>query len=111
FNTSGFPSGTFPATFTEKDGGSKDSCGAGINCVPPSVSNTQYKVTEAASSTYTLTKKECVSSDSARPNSDPSVGIPLVAGETVTCTFTNTLNQPALTIDKVATESGFSKVG
>src|SRR4029079_14585810 len=112
FVPSGFTNGNFDvAELFVKDGGSQDSC-TGLNCLQPDSSG-KYKITEDGSFTpnYTLTDKVCKSSDPLRQDSDPTTGIPLVGGETVTCTFTNTKNAPSLSIDKVATETSYSAVG
>ena len=67
---------------------------------------------------YRLSTITC--SEDANQNTTTSVGaggaggtasISLEEGETVSCTFTNTANISSLSIDKVATEAGFSAVG
>src|SRR5439155_866281 len=67
---------------------------------------------------YKLTGLACV--EDMTQNSSTSINsggaggtasISLEEGENVTCTFTNTAQNPHLSITKVATESGFSAVG
>jgi hypothetical protein len=106
----------FPAVSTFTAGGfdltdaadPKDSCGVGVNCLQPSAGGF-YKITETANPSYT-SSANCKSSVAGKPDSNPATGIPLEGGETVTCTFTNTLSTGYLKIKKMfdPLTSGFS---
>ena len=67
-----------------------------------------YSVTETVPSGWTLTSSTCTSSiaDTETPGN-----IELDAGETVTCTFNNTQQAPALTLVKTAIPVTYSAVG
>ena len=96
------PGSTFTAPFNLTDGGSKDSCGVGDNCLPPAT----YSVGETPNSEYTTTAT-CTSSVAGKAPDDPSA-IHLEAGETKTCTFTNTPKAPSLSIQKTADAASVS---
>src|SRR6185295_7706256 len=84
---------TYGSPFSLTDGATPNDSG---NIVPGT-----YQVTEAANSDYTTTST-CTSS-LGDPADDPSA-IHLDAGETVTCTFTNT-KKPKLTVTKILVPS------
>jgi uncharacterized repeat protein (TIGR01451 family) len=88
--------------------------GTGHNDFDNITNFTTYTVAETAQSGWAVTGLACSvlspNGGSQTPNS-PTVTINLKEGEQVTCTYTNTKQNPHLAITKVATESGFSKLG
>jgi uncharacterized repeat protein (TIGR01451 family) len=108
--------GLTPATFSLTDNSSStdpqqgfgDIITFGSKSVAESTPLPGYKLT-GITCTEDMTQNTTTSINSGGAGGSASIG--LEEGENVTCTFTNTAQNPALTITKVATETGFSAVG
>lgn len=72
-------------TFSLIDGGQDDSCGIGDNCLAPG----NYQVVETPNSSYATTASCGGIGESFSAATGTLSGIPVTAGQTTTCTFTN----------------------
>ena len=68
-------------------------------------------VTEQVPAGWIFKSLTCSDPDNGSSVSGPTATIDVDAGETITCTYTNELQAPALSITKVATEESFDAVG
>jgi hypothetical protein len=97
-------------TFSLKNGGSKD--------FGSSIQAGSYSVSETPNSLYTLSNIDCSASSTTNGSTttigasggfdagDTSISISLKAGDSIDCTYTNTLKTGALLIKKNSTKSG-----
>ena len=91
--------------FNLAHGQSNDSCGAGNNCLSP---GNGYSVTETPNADYVTTASCGVGGGGTFDATTGALtGIQVTAGQTTTCTFTNT-KKAKLTVNKVLVPSGDS---
>jgi uncharacterized repeat protein (TIGR01451 family) len=96
---------THPTNFTLDD----DSDPTYVNTAQYSVKAGTYSVSESAVTGWDQTSATCISSNAGK--TPTPANIVLDAGETVTCTFTNTKQNPHLNLTKTATETSFNAAG
>jgi uncharacterized repeat protein (TIGR01451 family) len=108
-STTAFPFTVNPGSISKSITGSGDT---GSFTVPI---GTAYSVAETVPSNWSLTGASCKLEDGTTVTGSLSgntvSGITVQSGKLTTCTFNDTENNPHLSITKVATETGFSKVG
>jgi uncharacterized repeat protein (TIGR01451 family) len=100
--------GTDTFTFTGTPSGSISTNNGTISA---NVNAGQYQSTETVPAGWDLTSISCDDSDSTGNVGTKTVTFNVASNETVTCTFTNTKQAPALTLVKTATPSTYSTAG
>jgi uncharacterized repeat protein (TIGR01451 family) len=106
--TTSFPFTVDPGTISKSITGSGDT---GAFSVPI---GTAYSVAESVPSNWNLSSASCTLEGGGSTGSlsgSTLSSVTVQSGKITTCTFNDTENNPALSIEKTATESGFSAVG
>src|SRR5439155_26521909 len=80
----------------------------------PGINPGSYTVNESSLGGFSFTSLECTTTGGAtvtKSSAEAKITIPITGGATVTCTYTNTKQEPKLSITKEASPKTNSKVG
>src|SRR5439155_5710200 len=80
----------------------------------PGINPGSYTVNESSLGGFSFTSLECTTTGGAtvtKSSAEAKITIPIKGGATVTCTYTNTKQEPKLSITKQASPTTYSKVG